>query len=221
MRRHVVWGLLIVLLGTSRIAAAEDLSSFGEGPRVFSIQPRPFRLGHEFQLGVGVLPLNAFYVGIVPTASYTYHFSDFWGWEIASIGYSLNRDTSLESDLYKDYSVRPVNHGGDRINLVGTTSLVIKPLFGKLAIFNEDVVSSETFFVLGIGGTLLGKYPRPTVDVGMGLRFWSSNTVSVRLDLRDYLIFNALAPDQALFISLSAALNFVTSPIQKAAEVKP
>ncbi|MBN1960939.1 MAG: outer membrane beta-barrel domain-containing protein [Deltaproteobacteria bacterium] len=221
MKRPILWGLVILFLSISRNAAAYDIESFNRGPRVFAIQPRPFHLGHEFQLGLGVLPLNAFYVGMVPTASYTYHFSDFWGWEIASAGYSLNKDTSLETDLYKDYSVRPVNHGGDRIHFIATSSLVVKPLFGKLAIFNRDIVTSETFFAFGIGGVLLGKYPRPVANVGLGLRFWSTKTISWRLDLRDYLIFNQLPPENAFFISISAALNFLSSPIKPAAEVQP
>jgi outer membrane beta-barrel protein len=191
-------------------AHAED--GAGGGPRVFSIQPRPFRLGHEFQLGAGVLPMDAFYIGAVAAASYTYHFTDFWAWEIASVGYSLNIDTPLKDDLRRDYSVQPVDNGGDRIHYYAMTSLVVKPLFGKLAIFNRDVVSSETFFVLGVGTLELGRFPRPAVDVGLGLRFWSSQTLSLRFDMREILIFKTAVPRQSLFVVLSAAFNFVNGP---------
>jgi outer membrane beta-barrel protein len=216
MKRCLMRGVVALLAAgalsaVSAGARAEDATSIGQGPRVFSIQPRPYRLGHEFQLGAGVLPLNAFYVGLVPAASYTYNFTDFWAWEIASVGYSWDLDTSLESDLKKDYGVQPVNHGGDRIHLFGTTNLVIKPLFGKLAIFNHDIVSAETYFVLGGGPLLLGKYWRPAVDVGFGLRFWSSNAISMRLDVRDYFIFAKMLPEQSLFIMVSAAFNFATT----------
>jgi outer membrane beta-barrel protein len=206
------------LLVAGRPAAADEAARIGQGPRVFAIQPRPFRLGHEFQLGAGVLPLDAFYVGVVPAASYTYHFTDFWAWEIASVGYSQNFSTSLEGDLKESYGLRPQSGDIKHIQLFGTTSLVIKPLFGKLAVFNRDIVQSETFFVLGLGGLLLEGHFRPTVDFGLGLRFWSTETLSVRFDLRDYLIFVQLLPQHALFGMLSVAFNFVNSPAKAAAE---
>jgi len=209
-----------LVLALAPAARAED--AVGEGPRVFSIQPRPYKLGHEFQLGLGVLPMDAFYVGAVITASYTYHFTDFWGWEIAGAGYSKNFNTSLRGDLHKDYGVVPVQGGGDRIQYFGTTSLVIKPFFGKLAIFNDGLVTSETFFVLGLGALEMGPPagradPRLVVDLGLGLRLWSSETLSMRVDVRDYLIFVSALPQQALFLSVSVAFNFhLWAPEQKA-----
>ncbi len=226
MRRASVLVMAVVLALASTAYAEETV---GEGPRVFSIQPRPYKLGHEFQLGLGVLPMDAFYVGVVINASYTYHFTDFWGWEIAGAGYSKNFNTSLKGDLYKQYGVVPVQGGGDRIQYFGTTSLVIKPFFGKLAIFNDGLVTSETFFVLGLGALEMGppagrSDARFVADLGLGMRFWSSDTLSMRIDLRDYFIFVSALPKQALFLSLSVAFNFhLFAPEQKAktAEVKP
>lgn len=216
-RASVITFCLVLALVPS--ARAEE--TVGEGPRVFSIQPRPYKLGHEFQLGLGVLPMDAFYVGAVVTASYTYHFTDFWGWEIAGAGYSKNFNTSLRGDLRKDYSVVPVRGGGDRIQYFGTTSLVIKPFFGKLAIFNDSLVTSETFFVIGLGALEMGPPvgradARLVVDLGLGLRLWSSETLSMRVDVRDYLIFVSALPQQALFLSVSVAFNFhLWAPEQK------
>jgi outer membrane beta-barrel protein len=224
-RAHaIIIALVLTLASTAR---AEE--AVGEGPRVFSIQPRPYKLGHEFQLGLGVLPMDAYYVGAVIMASYTYHFTDFWGWEIAGAGYSRNFNTSLKHDLKTEYGVVPVQGGGDRIQYFGTTSLVIKPFFGKLAIFNQDMVTSETYFVLGLGALQMGPeggaaYARFVADVGLGLRLWSSDTLSMRVDVRDYLIFVSAVPQQALFLSLSVAFNFhLWAPEQKAqqAGVKP
>jgi outer membrane beta-barrel protein len=201
----VVFALALASLGSS--SARAEVTSLGDAPRVFAIQPRPYRLGHEFNLGVGILPTDAFYVGAVAAASYTYHFTDFWGWEIAGGGYSLNFDTSLRSDLLHDYGVEPVGGGGDRVHLFATTGVVAKPLFGKLALFNSRLIQSETFFSLGLGSVLKGKFPRFSTVLGMGLRFWTGEVVSFRFDIRDYLIFMRLVPDHALFFMLSTSFN--------------
>ncbi|MBI3179295.1 MAG: outer membrane beta-barrel domain-containing protein [Deltaproteobacteria bacterium] len=205
--RRVAAVLALALASAPEVALAQ-LEFEGDSPRVFSIQRRPYRLGHEFQLGLGVLPLDAFYVGAVVGAGYTYHISDFWSWEIASGNYSLNFGTGLRGRLLDQFSVEPVRGGGDRIKVFGTTSLVVKPLFGKLAIFNRETVYSETFFLAGIGPMLKGETWKPTVAVGGGMRFWVSQSISIRLDIRDQLVFATLVPENTLFIMLSTSLNY-------------
>ena len=197
--------------------AHAQLEFAGDAPRVFSIQERPYRLGHEFQLGLGVLPMDAFYVGAVIGASYTYHFSDFWGWEIAGAGYSLNFDTGLKNQLRSDYLIEPVGGGGERVRLFGSTGVVVKPLFGKLTLFNQTIVHAETFFTAGLGSVLKrpqagegannGGY-RFAVNLGMGFRFWTTRAVSWRLDIRDYFVFEQALPENMLFVMLSASLNY-------------
>jgi hypothetical protein len=84
----------------------------------------------------------------------------------------------------------------------------VKPLFGKLAIFNDDVIYSETFFTAGIGPLLKGQYWRATIDLGGGLRFWTSGVLSWRLDIRDYLVFTGIVPESNLFVLVSASFNY-------------
>lgn len=204
----VILGLAAATFGLARAPAAAEIEIDDAAPRIFSIEPRPYRLGHEFQLGLGVLPLDAFYVGAVLAGSYTYHFSDFWAWELAGAGYSYNFDTPLRGRLYDDYRLEPVRGGGTRIHLFGTTALVAKPLFGKIALFNEDVIAGETFFTFGGGPLLKGPDWLFSALVGIGFRFWSSERLSVRFDVRDYLPFAGRVPHNTLFVMLSAAFNF-------------
>lgn len=211
--------IIAVIVAAGSLAAPQSASAqlefSGEKPRIFSIQRRPYRLGHEFTLGLGVLPIDAFYVGAVASASYTYHFSDFWSWEIASGNYSLNFGSGLRRHLLNDFGVVPERGGGERIQVFATTSIVVKPLFGKLSIFNSQVIYSETFFVAGIGPVLKGvggsNSWRPGVGLGGGLRFWSGQALSWRLDIRDYLIFTDVIPENALFINISASFNYFTA----------
>jgi len=201
-----------VALTSSVPSARAQSDELEDAPRVFSIQPRPYRLGHEFQLGIGVLPLDAYYVGVVAFAGYTYHFSDFWGWEIAGAGYSANFSTGLKSQLSAKYGLTPVGDSAAQIKVMTATSLIIKPLFGKLAVFNSNTLYAETFFSLGLGWTNKGDSNYPAGALGIGLRFWLRQTVSIRLDVRDYLVFVKAAPDHVLLFMLSAALNYYDRP---------
>ncbi len=207
MRQGLVIATLLAALLTPVVGRAE-VNFEADRPRVFSIQERPYRLRHEFQLGLGVMPLDAFYVGVTAQAGYTFHFTDFWAWEIAAGTYSMNFDTALTGNLNDKYGVVPVREGGERIKAFATTGVVVKPLFGKLALLNSDVVLSETFFVAGLGPMLKGEYKRPTGVLGVGFRFWSGPMLSWRLDIRDYLIFSTWKPENSLSIMLSGAFNY-------------
>lgn len=204
-----------VLLGWVPNAQA-DIELEGDTPRTFSIQPRPYRLAHEFQVGLGVLPLDAFYVGLAFSASYTFHFTDFWAWEIAGGGYVLDVGTGLEDELRQDFGVAPVRGGGERITFLGGSSLVVKPLFGKLALWNEEILYSETYFVLGVGPALSSSaggeqdFWRFAANVGLGFRFWFNDSLSWRIDVRDYLIFKDLVPENTL--SFNVSVSFSVAP---------
>ena len=210
MRRLLLIASIIALPALAHAEAQPDIEV--DAPRVFSIQPRPYRLGHEFSLGVGVLPLDAFYKGAVIGGSYTYHFSDFWAWEMANINYSLNIDTGLQGELLDKYNVRPVDASGGKITLIGTTNLVVKPLFGKLSLFNSTKVYAETYFNIGMGPVRLERQGHGTFyyasELGMGIRFWVVKAFSVKFEVRDYLIFDGGAPTNALMFMLAASFNY-------------
>lgn len=204
-----------IVLAASAARADFEADFEADAPRVFSIQERPYRLGHEFSLGLGALPLDAFYTGMVVNAGYAYHLSDFWAWEIAA-GYSLNFDTGLEDELFKEYGVLPVRGGGDRIQVIGTGNLIVKPLFGKLALFNASTLYGETYLVFGGGAMRMGVEDGSTfyftLDPGAGIRFWVGDAFSIRFDVRNYMVFKTgYVPENNLLLMLVASFNYFTA----------
>ncbi|MEM6533392.1 MAG: hypothetical protein AAF654_12255 [Myxococcota bacterium] len=214
--KHVA--ALVVAASTLSLPAVAqaELELDIDEPRVFSIQERPYRLGHEFTLGVGLLPLDAFYIGTVASGSYTYHFSDFWAWEMIHANFSLNAGTGLEEELLEDFGVQPVRGGGDRIRVFATSALVIKPFFGKIALFNDEMVFVESEFMIGGGPMELALEDDGTFYfaglLGGAVRFWTSDVFSIRFEIRDYLIFRDLNPDNALMLGVTASFNFFNGP---------
>ena len=205
---------LLLALCTPAAAQAAQLEFEADTQRVFSIQPRPYRLGHEFQLGIGVLPLDAFYVGAVATGSYTYHLSDFWAWEIVSGSYSLNFGTGLEDRAVealpggadarrrRAHQRRRDDEPGDEAALRQARDLQLERHL--LARPSWCSASGRCGWECKAGAATA----RPLVDVGLGLRFWTGPALSFRFDVRDYLIFNEAVPDNALLLMLSVAFNY-------------
>lgn len=206
--RYALLILLCLAPGLAR-AQAEALENPGT---VSAVQERLYQMNHELTLGVGVLPADAFYKGLTGHLAYTYHFSDSFAWQVGRGFYSYNVHTSLREQLERDFGVAPTaNAFQDEVQWAVGSDLVWSPFYGKFAFRNAQVLHFQAF-LLG-GGTVLklnrdGAF-RPAVNLGVGLRFFSSNTVSFRLDVTNNVVFaEASRIINVPVIQLSTALNF-------------
>ena len=198
---------LVLLLWCALPATAyAQLQFAGDTPRIYSIEPRSHLFRHEIILGVGVLPLDAFYVGTAATAGYTYHFTDVWAWEVLRGFYSYNVDTSLRS-LLAAQGEEPQN-SDRRILSIVSSNAVFRPMFGKLALFNSAVVHAETYFVAGIGVAISNQDTGVAPNLGVGLNFWASHAFAIRLDVGDHLVISNGGLASVLQVLLSASFNF-------------
>lgn len=193
---------LIALAGALLPDAADAAT---EGERVYAIQQRQYMLGHEFAAAIGVLPVDAFFKGLTFSGSYTYHFDPLIGWEVIQGIYSRQVATNLEDELETNFGVRPTEHQG--WNYALSSSLVLKPLYGKLAFFNRHVIHMESFFVLGGSAAHLPSGFAPGGNVGAGLRFFPTRWFSVRFDVRDLIHVGEGDVRNDLWIALALALS--------------
>jgi outer membrane beta-barrel protein len=197
--------LLAAGAGTAHAADPDDAP-------VYAVQNREYNLKHEFRLGIGVLPINAYVKGLTLGGGYTYHFGNVWAWEIVDFHYAFGIDTNLKQELLENYAVSPTQISS--LQMFAHSSVIAKPLYGKFAITNKSVVHAEMFFALGAGVGLFinPQAPRVGFDVGAGLRFHLSHYFSLRIDLRDLTYFKSdnghIGTANELYLGLSLALSF-------------
>ena len=203
----------LALLGGARLARAD---ADQEAP-VYAVQNRQFVLKHELNLNLGILPINAYSKGFTVGGGYTYHFSPMWAWEIAQFNWAVPVNTSLKQDLVSNFGVEPTNERFQVVQWFASSSVVLKPLYGKFSLGNRYLVHVEAFFVLGAGaGAFINPATtRPGLDGGVGLRFFISDHWSVRLDVRDvtYLYtktssVSSLASTSDMYLGLGIAVSF-------------
>jgi len=151
------------------------------------IQNRKFEMAHEFTIQGGTLPLDAFVKGVTLTGRYTLHFDDFQAWEIAAGTFSFNIDTGLKQQLIDRFGVQPQSFA--TLNLTVDSNYVVKPFYGKLALFNRTLLYAELFLLGGVTASYWsdGSW-RPGPDVGIGARFFVTEWFSMRADLRYALV---------------------------------
>jgi outer membrane beta-barrel protein len=187
------------------LAVAEDEIESG---RVIAVEPRPFRMVHEFDVGVGILPMDAVYKGVSLGGSYTLHFTDLWAWEAIDFHYSADVNSGVDSILARRWSTALTLT--PQVQYLAASHVVFSPLFGKFTFFNRKIIYAEAYLALGGGLAHFTDGFRPQLSVGPGLRLYVSQRVSTRLDVRETLAPNVPSGiSQVLQITLSIAFSFV------------
>lgn len=202
---------LVVLCAAPRAEAARKFK-IGESPgQLYSIEKRNLLGSHEISAYFGVLPLDAFGTGLTIAGSYAYHFNQLFGWELIGGGYSIQLGTGLRQQLRDRFEVQPEGEKVSELQALFHSNFVFKPLYGKLALFNQTLINGELFFVTG---PALGFYVDGGVpfgfDFGFGMRFFlGSPYFSFRVDVRDYVFIPSFDQvDNHLFLSLGLSLTF-------------
>ncbi len=191
---------LLGLLGAPALAA-------DGGIQPQAVQNREHTMSNEYALWVGSLPMDAFTKGLTFSGAYTMHFSDLLAWEVAQFTWSLGIDTRLATEL--EALPQPVGTTPfEVVRYYGTTNVVVKPLYGKLALFNRNLIYQEWFAVVGGGVGRLTLTTRPVVDLGIGTRIFAGEHLSFRLDVREYLFVSTDDLENELWVAMGLSLAF-------------
>lgn len=199
---------LVLSVGSSAFAQVNEL----ENPGVTSaVQDRPYRLLHELDLWFGVLPLDAFYVGVFAQVGYVYHFTDRFAWQVGRGAYGLAARTSLRSELERTFGVQPT--ANDEVQFFVGSDVMWKPLYGKLAVMNRLVIHGEVHL---LGGVSLFRFTnsgfRPGINLGGGGRIFLNKWVSFRLDITHNVVIptggGTTSFANVMTANLALALNF-------------
>jgi len=199
--------LAAALLPAVALAQAEELENPG---KVAAVQERLFRMNQELSLGVGTLPLDAFYKGFGPQVTYTFHFTDTFAWQVGRGMYSYAAPTSLRQQLERDFGVLPTQF--ETVQWMAGSDLIWSPVYGKTSFLNQSVLHFEAYAM--VGGTLIKTTQnfRPALDLGVGVRVFTSKFVSYRLDVTNNVCIPLKFPVVNILnvptIILSVALNF-------------
>ncbi|MBK7860956.1 MAG: outer membrane beta-barrel domain-containing protein [Archangiaceae bacterium] len=200
MRRPV---LTLALLATA--AASAQTSELENPGAVAAIQDRAYRMSTEFDIAVGVLPLDAFTKQIYGQVAFVYHFTDLFAWQVGRGAYGYNWSTGLKGELEKTYGVLPTTI--DVVQFFVGSDLMFTPFYGKTAILNKAVIYAEAYLLLGATVFKYTNAFRPAVNVGGGVRVFQNKYVSYRLEVTDNVVLKE-RPEQVLQINLMLALNF-------------
>ena len=219
LKRHGAWVVLLgcaILLCSSAEAKVEEDLDYGN---VYAIQTRPYKMNHEFTLSLSFLPLDAFFKYFGVTGHYVFHFNDLWAWEAIHFTYTqyTTINTGLKGELNK-LSATPTDT--PRLNLIMDTNLMIKPFYGKIALLNNMVIYSETYFLIGVGTEKFETAWFPGFDFGVGMRVFLNNKFSLRFEAREYMYIQNGGVNSTIYLGVGFCYNAFADE-DKIKRVKP
>jgi outer membrane beta-barrel protein len=204
----LVSGLLalgfIFLLAGSSLAQEDDELDQG---KVYAIQDRAHRMNQEFSIGLAFLPLDAFYKFAAITGHYVIHFNDVWAWEALHVSFAkyLDIDTGLQKEMNENWDTSATDT--PRLDYAIDSNLMIKPMYGKMLLFDSVLINLESYFLVGLGAEKLETAWYPAANIGVGMRTYLSDTISIRLEVREYFYLSESSVDSVLFFGLGFCYN--------------
>lgn len=199
----VAFGLVC---GTAAANPAPARAEALDQGKVYAIQSRAYEMNHEFAISAAFLPLDAFFKSFAVSGHYVLHFNNLWAWEAihASFAKYMSIDTGLKKQMMDDWDVSPTDT--PKIDYLLATNLMVKPLYGKMAVLNRKVIFMETYFLIGVGSIRYETAFFPAADVGAGMRIFMTNTISLRAEVRHFVSFGD-GVDNVLYFGLSFCYN--------------
>jgi outer membrane beta-barrel protein len=205
MRQSLAVVLALVALAAAAPARAEEPAGappetldhyWRERRAVGVVQKRQFeKTGRlETALFAGWIPNDAFTYYVPVGLRATYFFSESFGLE-ATFEYDLHTDTRLKELLHQqDAAVRAQIR--DRQQARAALDAVWVPFYGKFAFRDRKVGHFDAYLLAGAGTVRTGASEiglpdafRPEVNTGVGLRFYLTPRIALRLEARDYIYY--------------------------------
>jgi outer membrane beta-barrel protein len=187
--------------------------------KVFAIQERVFDRYHELGISFGYIPddnfFNAYPVGI----GYTYHFNPYLAWEVVRAEYIFTQEKDIKKKLEKEFGVTPEVFLQPKYMI--HSNIIIKPLYGKEALWNRGIVNHESYLIIG-GGTI--NYEKkfsdgtkdsesdPSISLGAGTRYFLNKNLCMTMEIRDLINMKKDKTENNVYFGLGLSFQFNLLP---------
>jgi len=186
--------------------------------KVKSVQRKPVLKRGRLELTpMAMASVNdAFFNHFALGGSATYYLHDSLGIGLSGVyWYAHPRTDNVRIVRRAQNSVLAVFESPD---LAAMLDLVWTPIYGKMSLFNSWIVPLDFYVVAGFGAVKVGSRYRGAVQWGLGQRFFITDWMAFRLEVRDYIyvdrqvVNNLERSDTQNFLMVQAGVSFFIPP---------
>ncbi len=176
------------------------------------IQRRPFlrRKRVEFAPFLGTNVNDALVGLFLAGGSLNYHLTEVMAVGVNG-GFSLGSETDLFDTVIEDYELFPQV---SKVQWYANLTYQYAPIYGKFALFNTWIIPWDTYVLAGAGYTKTELGGHPTLNVGLGQRYFMSRWFALALELRDH-VYNESYPAGSEIVNnvaFTAGVSFFIPP---------
>jgi outer membrane beta-barrel protein len=214
--RAIIWWVLGLILVSTQTGVCD---SRDDAEKVYAVQNRVFHRNHEIDLSLGYIADDDFFHVYPVGAGYTYHFNNHFSWEVGRAQYMFNVDKDLKETLRTEFDVQPERFAEQKY--MYHTHLVFKPLYGKHAFLNRNVINNE-IYLFGGPGIVHYEWDFSTGEVrkedalslsfGIGMKYFLSKKVCLNFEIRDLVNFREEDTENNIYFGVGIGYRFNLSP---------
>ncbi len=128
-------------------------------------------------------------------------------------------DKDVKEDLENDFGVTPTQF--DEMKLMLHTSLVIKPSYGKDALWNRKVINHESYLLAGIGMVSYDRHfsvgeeeseQAVSLSFGLGRKYFLNKKFAINLEFRDFVNFKEEDVENIVYLGVGLSYRFDLAP---------
>ncbi|NRB41941.1 MAG: outer membrane beta-barrel domain-containing protein [Pseudomonadales bacterium] len=187
--------------------------------QVQAVQEKIFHKHHELSIVAGYIPDDDFFALYPAGVNYIYHFNDVWAWEVIRAQTVSAKNRDIQDNLKFNFDIDISEF--DQLTGLIESALLLKPSYGKDAIFNRWVVNHETYISIGGG---LAQYRRnfsfgesedktaAMMSLGIGRKYFLTENIALSFELRDLIIFKEDKTENNLYLGLGFSFRFNLAP---------
>jgi outer membrane beta-barrel protein len=198
-----VGALLLVGLAGPASGVCPEPPESTDGARK-GLARRDFEKALRHEIGVlGGLFMSEL-MGAAPLAglSYTFHATEDFGVEVAFAYTYLSSKLAAQVEGFTGYELLEDEHA-----FMYQFGLVWHPIHGKFMLLNAAIPHFDFYLSAGLGLTDSHTNEGLTYHVGLGVKIFGTDWLSVRLDVRDHIQVQNMLGSQRVTNSLSLALG--------------
>jgi outer membrane beta-barrel protein len=159
-------------------------------------------LRHEIDLFGGVYASDVMGAAPIGGVSYSFHVTEDFALE-ASFAYTYF-DSAISRPVEQSTGYTVLESHDARIY---SGNLVWHPIHGKFMLFRSAIPHFDIYFTAGLGVTDSRTTKGLTYNFGAGLKIYTTNWLSLRLDIRDHIVVQEILSSDAITNNLAVTLG--------------
>lgn len=160
----------------------------------------------ELGVGGGILPYDSLFNQVMVGGRLTWHISDHYGWEIVDFQLPFGSTSSQITSLVTNTQNNIQNLEAVKLGTSIGSSFLMSPFYGKIHFFGSQVAYLDIYVSLGLGlvntqtlgfsfavptATQVSRGWDPSLNYGIGFKFFLNNSFTFFVDLRNYMTYSA------------------------------